>query len=85
MRGGEVAVPEQAGRQERLLGGEHVHDEQIEAEAGQHRLDDDLARAEPVQFLPAVQHHLQRAGAERQHGEAVPGEPQLRPRPACSA
>ena len=67
------------GRQERLLGGEHVHDEQIECEARHHRLDHDLARAEPVELLAAVQHHLERAGREPQHGEAVPGEPELRP------
>ena len=68
------------GRQERLLGGEHVHDEQVEREARDHRLDDDLARAEPVEFLAAVQQHLEGAGGEPQHGEAIPGEPELRPR-----
>ncbi len=60
-----------------LLGGEHMDDEQVEAESRQHRLDDDLARGEPVLVLAAIQHHLERADAERQHAEAGPVEAQL--------
>ena len=65
--------------QDRPVGGEHVHDEQVEAEAGQHGLDHDLTRAEPVEYLAAIQHHLERAGGEPQHGKPVPGEPQVGP------
>ena len=40
---GEVAVLEQCRRNERAPSGEHVDDEQVDAEPAQHRLDDDLA------------------------------------------
>src|ERR1700716_3701664 len=33
-------------------------------------LDEDLGRAEPILELAAIEHHLQRADAEAQHGEA---------------
>ena len=54
----------------------HVHQEQVGAEAGQHRLDDDLARGEPVLVIAAIQHHLQRADADAEHREAQPVEAQ---------
>ena len=59
------------------FGGEHVHDEQIQAETREHRLDDDLAGGEPVLLLAAIEHQLQRGHADRQHREAGPVEPQL--------
>ena len=49
---------------------EHVHHEQIEGEAGEHRFRDDLGRAEPVLELAAIQHHLQRADGKAQEHEA---------------
>ena len=55
---------------------DHVHQEQINAEAGEHRLGDDLAGREPVLILAAVQHQLHRADPQRQHGEAEPVEAQ---------
>ena len=51
-----------------------VDDEEIEADNREHRFDDDLARAEPALVLAAIEHHLQRADAERQGQEAEPGE-----------
>ncbi len=59
---------------ERALRGQGIDEEEIEADDGQDRLDDDLARIEPALLLSAVEHHLQRADAERQRQEAEPGE-----------
>ncbi len=73
--GGEVAVLEQRRRDERPPRGQHVHDEQVDTEAAEHRLDDDLARGEPVLVLAAIQHHLDAADAQAEHGEADPVEP----------
>jgi DHA2 family multidrug resistance protein len=71
----EVHVLEDRRRQKRSWRGEHVDDEQVDAEPGQHRLDDDLGGVEPVLILAAIQHHLQRADADRQDAEADPVEP----------
>ena len=54
--------------------GRRVDEEEIEADDGQDRLDDDLAGVEPAELLAAVEHHLQRADAERQRQEAEPRE-----------
>ena len=51
-----------------------VDEEEIEADDRQDRLGDDLAGVEPAHVLAAVEHHLQRADAERQRQEAEPGE-----------
>ena len=56
---------------------EGVDDEQVEGERRQHRLDHDLGRGEPVELLAAVEHHLQRADGDAQHGEAEPVEAAL--------
>ena len=57
------------------MGGKQMHHEQIKAEAGEHGLDDDLPRREPVQVLAAVQHQLQGADAGGQYRETQPVEP----------
>ena len=56
--------------EERMLGGRGMDGEDPEAQRRQRRLDPDLERVEPVLELAAVEHHLQRADAEAQHGEA---------------
>ena len=50
--------------------GKGVDQEEIEGDARDDRLDDDLARGEPVQQLAAVQHQLQRGDGEAEGGEA---------------
>ena len=54
-----------------------MHHEKIEAEPREHRLDHDLARAEPILLLAAVEHELQAADAEAEHEEAGPVEGQF--------
>ena len=54
--------------------GEHVNDEQIDAQTAENHFDDHLSGAEPVLVLTAIQHHLQPADAQRQHGKADPVE-----------
>ncbi len=49
-------------------------EEEIEADDREDRFGDDFAGAEPAQILAAVEHHLQRADAERQRQEAEPRE-----------
>ena len=49
---------------------QQMDDEHPEAGDGQAKLDPDLGRGEPVGVAAAVEHQLQRADAERQHGEA---------------
>ena len=49
---------------------QHMDDEDPEAGQRQAELDPDLGGREPVDLGAAVEHQLQRADAERQHGEA---------------
>ena len=60
------------------LGGEGVGQEQVEGEAGDGGLGDDLGRAEPVQLLAAVEHQLQRADRDAERDEAEPVERDVR-------
>ena len=60
--------------QQRLLRGQHMHGEEVEAEPGEHRFGDDLVRAEPVLGLATVERELQAGQRDRQDGEARPVE-----------
>ena len=72
--GAEIAVAEDGRRQERALGGQQVGDEQVDAETAEDGLDDDLAGAEPVLVLAAVEHELEGAEAEGEDAESEPIE-----------
>jgi len=71
----EVPVGEQSGRQEGPRRQEELHQEDVERQAGDAGPQHDLARAEPVQRLPSVEHHhLERADRQAQRTEADPVE-----------
>ena len=66
----EVAIPEQALVEEMHLGGQHVHDEQVQPQHTGQRFDPDFGRGEPVQALTAVEQHLQADQAQGEGAEA---------------
>jgi hypothetical protein len=70
--GSEVAIAEQRWPHEGLLRGEGVHEEQVECRGTDDGLDDDLARAEPVELLATVQHDLQCGDRQAQGAETEP-------------
>ena len=70
----EVHILEQQWPDQRTRRPGHVDKEQVGAQPCQHRLDDDLPRAEPVLVLTAIQHHLQSADTQAEYREADPVE-----------
>ncbi len=62
------------GRTKGSLRGEGVDEEQVEGRGGDDRLDDDLAGAEPVELLAAVEQDLHGADRQAQGAEAEPIE-----------
>ena len=68
--GHEIAVEEDLGVDEGMLGRHQWTMNTQKPVMRKAELDPDLGRGEPVDLAAAVEHQLQRADAEREHGEA---------------
>ena len=62
--GREIAVAKHRRPHKRIIRSKHVNEEQIQSRGGNDRFDDDLAGAEPVELLAAVEHDLEAADGD---------------------